>query len=1416
MAPDPRTRRPTRAHARLAAALVALVALLAAAPPAAADRAPEVRYSSVARGDVTYVANTLLTCPGNGGTCRDARNGSDPTATNDVAMAYVDVDADGTTFASSSANLGLPAGATVLFAGLYWGADTTAGANGAAAPNAAASGTVKLRVPGAGSYATVTASTVDTDSARTSRYQGFADVTGQVQAAGAGTYTVADVQAGTGNDRYGGWSLVVAYRDTSLPVHWLGVYDGFVSLRASGNPSQDLTLTGFQAPPTGTVDATFGLASYEGDLGISGDTASLDGVPLVDAIHPANNSFNSTIGALGSHVTTKNPNYVNQLGYDASVRDVTGILANDQTTTTLRLTTTQDLYLPGVMSLVIDQTASLPANTAPPTISGIPQDGRTLTADPGTWSGTAPMSYAYQWRRCDAGGGSCADIAGATEQTYTVVPADIGGTLRVHVTATNVVGSASATSAQVGEVAPSPPANTVAPAISGTPRDGEVLTSTTGTWTGTPTISYARQWRRCDASGGSCADIAGATGATYALTPADVGSTLRVTVTATNSVGTASATSAATAVVEAIPPANTALPAIAGTARDGEVLTSTTGTWTGTPTISYTRQWRRCNAGGASCADIPGATGSSYTVTPADVGSTIRVVVTGTNAAGSAPATSSQTAVVAAVAPANAVAPSISGTAREGQTLTAAPGTWTGTPTISYGYQWRRCDAAGASCVDIGGATGSSYTLGATDIGATVRVRVTGTNAAGSASATSAPTASVAAAPPAATAPPAISGTPRDGQTLSATAGTWTSSVTPVTYAYQWRRCDAAGAGCADIAGATASTYGAGPSDIGSTLRVAVTATNAGGSTTASSAATAPVAAIPPSSTAPPSIAGTLEEGRTLTASDGAWTGSPTISYARQWRRCDASGASCADIAGATGATYTLVAADVGAAIRVIVTATNAGGSAAAASAPTATVAQGAPFASTAPSIAGTAVEGGTLTLDPGTWTGTGPIARAYQWRRCDASGASCVDIAGATGLTYVLTATDVGATIRAVVTATNTLGSSASTTAATDRVAPRPAPAPPVNVTPPAVGGTPRAGDPLTANPGTWSPSGGEPSYQWERCDASGANCVPIPGATGPTYTPTEEDAGSTIRVTVVVTGPGGTQTVTSPPSAPVAPREPRPDDLSTIGGSLVGPESCTRIAAGTGVKRKKLKGFGTVKVLLRASAYVNQANPLRLSTSASGARLKAVRYAVDGRTVGQPKRKPYWQDVRPAALSARGGDTHSVGVTLVPARGKAATFAFEVKTRPCENLLSVTQWKTPKGSGLRLRVDSRAALGPVTFKVPAAMLPKSRDAGKGVGRVRYFTRAARQPFTLSMTRQAPTVLLAGEGRPRVELIRGGAVVSSLPEGVGIVELTLYTQKATSPRALLGKGKKATLRATTTSGGAPVSLSSVLVGRGR
>ena len=196
-------------------------------------------------------------------------------------------------------------------------------------------------------------------------------------------------------------------------------------------------------------------------------------------------------------------------------------------------------------------TAAPPANTSPPTISGTAQVGQTLTATNGTWS-NAPASFAYQWLRCNGGGNSCASVANGTQQTYTLVGADAGNTMRVRVTATNADGSNSAQSAQTAVVAAATssaaPKNTAPPTISGTARVGQTLTANEGSWSGNPT-GYAFQWQRCDADVAICSNVVGATSRTYLVRIADLGYRLRVRVTARNDKGSTTANSALSAIV---------------------------------------------------------------------------------------------------------------------------------------------------------------------------------------------------------------------------------------------------------------------------------------------------------------------------------------------------------------------------------------------------------------------------------------------------------------------------------------------------------------------------------------------------------------------------------------------------------------------------------------------------------------------------------------------------------------------------------------------------------------------------------------------------------------------------------------------------------------------------------------------------
>jgi hypothetical protein len=190
-----------------------------------------------------------------------------------------------------------------------------------------------------------------------------------------------------------------------------------------------------------------------------------------------------------------------------------------------------------------------PVATEAPRINGSAFVGERLTASTGAWTGT-PTSYSYRWQSCNFLGEACFSIGGATASSYVVTGSDLGGTVRVVVTAANQVGSTEAASAPTGVIGgpPPPPANVTPPVVSGSSIEGQTLATSTGSWTESP-VSFAYQWQDCNASGGHCSTIAGAAAASLTLTARDVGHTVRSVVKATNAGGTGKASSAPSPVV---------------------------------------------------------------------------------------------------------------------------------------------------------------------------------------------------------------------------------------------------------------------------------------------------------------------------------------------------------------------------------------------------------------------------------------------------------------------------------------------------------------------------------------------------------------------------------------------------------------------------------------------------------------------------------------------------------------------------------------------------------------------------------------------------------------------------------------------------------------------------------------------------
>jgi large repetitive protein len=280
----------------------------------------------------------------------------------------------------------------------------------------------------------------------------------------------------------------------------------------------------------------------------------------------------------------------------------------------------------------------------------------------------------------------------------------------------------------------------------------------------------------------------------------------------------------------------------------------------------------------------------------------------------------------AAIIPANTVAPSISGTAQVGDTLTGSDGTWSESPT-SYTRQWYRDNTGGGVYSAVAGATGSTYLLVDADDGCNIKFGVVATNGAGS----SAEVRSSAVGPiieqlPVNTVAPSIGGTVEVGSTLTGDDGTWTHL--PTSYTRQWYRDDHGGGTFTAIAGETGTAYTLADVDDQCQIEYGVAATNDDGTTAETrSDAVGLVVEPDPVNTVAPAVSGEARVGTTLSCSAGTWDNmaghAPSFTY--QWRKSTDGGTTWTDIAGETANTYTPVNGDVGDLLDCVVSAHNSG-----------------------------------------------------------------------------------------------------------------------------------------------------------------------------------------------------------------------------------------------------------------------------------------------------------------------------------------------------------------------------------------------------------------------------------------------------------------------------------------------------------
>jgi glucose/arabinose dehydrogenase len=693
----------------------------------------------------------------------------------------------------------------------------------------------------------------------------------------------------------------------------------------------------------------------------------------------------------------------------------------------------------------IDYNATgVPQNTSPPSVSGLAQQGQTLTVNAGSWSGTQPITLSEQWRRCDSSGANCADISGATGSSYTLTSGDVGSTIRVRETATNGAGSNYADSAQT--------------ALVGSGSGGGSYSSTV--LADNPVL----YWRLGDASGGF-ADSSGhgndGTGEGSGLSrhvsdllPADSDGALTFT-DATSDVirSSVSALPSSRVTAEVWFKANSFANYIDllshasdGTGWGYSLVVTASGilTWgVFTQTNDYLVSYG------------PLSTGTTYHLVGTYDGNTVSLyvngVLVGSRTPGALPlsttssiwtgkvdTTAGVTADELAIYPTALSATRVQAHYNAGTSMGTnhppVPVIDTPSPSLTWvvgqeiGFHGSATDAEDGTIPDSGlswqliihhcpsnchlhyiqswaGVSSGSFNAPDHEYPSWLELMLTATDSQGAQASTSVLLYPV-------TVDLNFASNP-SGLTLAVDTGTGTTPFMKT------------------VIQGSANTVSAPNQQLGGTNYAFSSWSDGGAQThniTASAAATYTATfTADPSNTTPPSISGTAQQGQTLSVTAGSWTGTQPITLSEQWRRCDSSGANCTDISGATGASYALGSADVGSTIRVREAATNSQGSSYAEAAQTAVVTSGAaqpPQNVTPPAVLGSTRQGQTLTVTTGSWTGTQPITLSEQWRRCDSSGANCTDISGATGTSYTLGSADVGSTIRVRETATNDGGS--------------------------------------------------------------------------------------------------------------------------------------------------------------------------------------------------------------------------------------------------------------------------------------------------------------------------------------------------------------------------------------------------------
>jgi hypothetical protein len=653
-----------------------------------------------------------------------------------------------------------------------------------------------------------------------------------------------------------------------------------------------------------------------------------------------------------------------------------------------------------------------PKAITPPEISGTPALGNTLDCSTGAWTGK-PSSFTYQWVR-DYGLPDESVSAPSAATTHLVEEEDEGYSLSCEVTAANAYGHGSALSENSLTVPGSAPhqVSSVRVLAGHEPaRVGESVSCSPGTWSGHPPPVFSYRWLR------NGEPVAGAGGASYTLRTADQRSSLSCVVTASNSQGSAEATSANVVEVAGSAPVNVEPPSVSpASARVGDTLSCSPGLWSGVPEPSLSALWVR-DRGQPDALGV--GSGGAYVASAEDRGHSLSCEVTASNSEGSAVEASANSVVIPAeepggAAPENQEPPVISGGNAVADVLTCTEGVWSATPAPTLEYEWRRDGAR------IAAAAANRYTIEEADQGHTLACEVIASNSEGSASATSAPLA-IPGEAPAALEAPRVTGARTVGAELTCLPGLWSGAPRP-TLTYQWLRDGA------NIANATSASHVVVNEDRGESITCRVFAQNTLATAEADSSNSIEIPGIAPQPPrSGPEVSGIAAVGGRLVCSPGAWNAAPQPTFKYEWLL------EGDEIPGASDSAYTVAGADRGLEIACEVTAENREGSASATSA-SLRIMGVPPSTVSAPQVTGAASVGQMLTCERGLWNGQPPPEFSYKWIRDGAA------IPAASASTYTTELADQGHTLSCAVIAANGEGTAEAASANSITIPPAPA----------------------------------------------------------------------------------------------------------------------------------------------------------------------------------------------------------------------------------------------------------------------------------------------------------------------------------------------------------------------------------------